>query len=955
MKQKRQRAFFFALVLVGVVRGAQGGEPTDEPRPDPIRFFLTPGEIHIVDPTLIAGDGPRFGLTGGYTSYGDEREKFDAHVKRIRANPEIYLIIDDGLSEAARREVVLRNPLKRVFSVNEEKRVVHGSYLTDNWAQQAREAWRGEAGSLLLAKKEIAGATMVRSRGSSRFFSPGSPWGAKVFSAEGEIKRVGGRPVSVEVMLVRSNPKRLKHESLRRCIARKVTLYREGAHRLYRIDAASPEKGVTLLWPSGEDKYVRLSTLGDYPQDVVRAYLRKYPSSLTEASSLDRNEWGRNEADIWLEDLRLEAEFNSRWFSSGRFQRRLNGREDFGLNFSAGMPPLPSVEQQRARVKEVAAWLRENRDRLVWNAERKEFELAPGAPAMTATAPLPTHRESRSWARWLFLGLGVLALAAGIVLLRRHFRRKRLKDGAPEAPARDALPAWHRRVEREARIFAAVCLAALGLFRFAVWLLPLYGLAVLFLIARPVRSWVTARPSPPRTRDVFSFLSLSVALLSLLILLSATMLLLYAYDMRGPRLDHNFLMDSIMIVRTGAAFWLLPGLCAAAAAGGFADLLSFRGRRIMPAAGLLLAVLAAATTFAVYLRSRETLTFYSTMTGALAEGERGRKLALGDLRTVPDDSIPLVGDSLESNALAGYTLAWSGVAFQPYLGPLIFKSKVVYVSGAGLYVNDLRTGETLKSLSLGMLEARDIRWAVEDGAIYVPCGKKGKAFRLDLETLEVRELRDANEWASLLPLKVDTNRRGRIKLCRGGEVFWNVPAPLAAEPTDRCVGRANVYLLERGSARGRDAISLYALERTSGAFRWKYSRVSDPSSREVYMLMTVDGEYEGVVLLQTAVGRIAFDAESGRPLWRVSKELPAASSSGRLYLLSRQEPGIKMRDARTGRLLGVLKAGALPYHTSPRGRLAFLAADDDHVVVFVDRRPFSRTRGSPHIACYVRR
>ena len=67
-------------------------------------------------------------------------------------------------------------------------------------------------------------------------------------------------------------------------------------------------KGYSAIWLSGEDKVVYIFTDDgagrDCPEAVVKAYLKKYPSSLPEDLKFDRYEWARRDLELRLEGLR---------------------------------------------------------------------------------------------------------------------------------------------------------------------------------------------------------------------------------------------------------------------------------------------------------------------------------------------------------------------------------------------------------------------------------------------------------------------------------------------------------------------------------------------------------------------------------------------------------------------------------------------------------------------------
>ena len=135
------------------------------------------------------------------------------------------------------------------------------------------------------------------------------------------------------------------------------------------VKAGDVGKGA-VRWRSGNDLSVSVSWYGSFPQEVVEAYLREFPSNLPKDYSVDKTAWARKEAQHWFDRATGVLEGKA---GDGRFDNLNACRNQLGscLDLDTLAPRAPSTqpatpEEERAEFLKLREWWGKNKDKAVW-------------------------------------------------------------------------------------------------------------------------------------------------------------------------------------------------------------------------------------------------------------------------------------------------------------------------------------------------------------------------------------------------------------------------------------------------------------------------------------------------------------------------------------------------------------------------------------------------------------
>ena len=227
--------------------------------------------------------------------------------------------------------------------------------------------------------------------------------------------------------------------------------------------------------------------------------------------------------------------------------------------------------------------------------------------------------------------VSVVAASAIVVLLTQWRLLLRRKIEPQVSEGFEATEFW-RKFEMVARVIAAFTTVAIFVGTGGSIMYSLYILSVTTLLSRPIGAWLTGRPEPPRTAAVFSFVSVVVVVLSLLLIWGAARLLIQTGELRisaGGLTDAQAtIIDTIAQVLLRLFILSTPVVLLA-----LADLLTHRGWRLVPAMGYVLALIAFGLTYGAYLRNQEALQWRDQKEGRVEQARQSaRHVAMGFIK-----------------------------------------------------------------------------------------------------------------------------------------------------------------------------------------------------------------------------------------------------------------------------------------------------------------------------------
>jgi len=367
-----------------------------------------------IDTSVPEGEGPRFVLRG-IASQGD----LERILHKLRSKPEQYIVFDEQLPKDRIKQLLLEARTRLVITANHDEKKFFTWYLVDSWAEQAEEKWRAKRSEYII-DHDIG---EYRITGGTAGVSEDEILDHKRYRVSARMRGPDGREFYAKIKYSERGDEYLRHEHMR--FPNPVRLVRHGSGWTLECRGESIS-GTWVKWTARGGYYVSVITAGVYPDPVIDAYLRKYPSTLPRDYQYDRNEWGREQVDIVIEELK--ASLAHPWHDWTDFRvylsqltRYVDVQFKTPLNKDTGRKGLETL------LAEVEDWARKNRSRLSWDPARGRYMVAEG-PAKTA--PLVVSRGGGGTALWLFLGL-VLATGLGAALHCARRRSRRPPQAAP--------------------------------------------------------------------------------------------------------------------------------------------------------------------------------------------------------------------------------------------------------------------------------------------------------------------------------------------------------------------------------------------------------------------------------------------------------------------------------------------------------------------------------------------
>ena len=399
--------FGLCVLLCGPSAAAHAG--------DAPRYYPALDGPKLIDDSVPKGEGARFVLRGKRSVGG-----VSDLIGRIRSRPGEYVIIEEGLAEQARIQILLANPAKKVVVINEEEDWVLRWYLEDSWASQAKERWIKDARETHLIAGPIDGFSVAGMPAS--YDDRKVPETYRLYKVSARMYGPDGKDFYVQIRYARPTDKYLRHEMM--YLTGAVRLVRHGAN--YTLEEPGQYEGHIIRWWTPDGVFVSISTIGVYPAPVIEAYLKKYPSALPAEYQYDRNEWGREHVDIVLAMLRVNAGPQSRDHVGFLGDLRCLARDVSGVDFHERLRPAATLEDKRAMLAEVEEWARENRDKLIWSPARGKFVVGQGpakpSPLVKGRATVAGGFVCPAWVFPVVVVCSSLFLVAAGVWLARRFR-----------------------------------------------------------------------------------------------------------------------------------------------------------------------------------------------------------------------------------------------------------------------------------------------------------------------------------------------------------------------------------------------------------------------------------------------------------------------------------------------------------------------------------------------------
>lgn len=340
-----------------------------------LRYYPGADGPEPIDDTIPPGEGPRFIIRTkqSWTTITPE------YVKRIRSNPNHYILLDEEPGKEKLLRLLLNNPEKKLYYFEKVKGDEGWSrtwYLQDKWLQQAAEKWNQEGTQKYLIQQPLGGFGIAGQFARWIDFRDVGPWSCRLYQVAARMRGPDGKDFQLHINFTKQNRLFITHRMLsmllreRTLFWHKVYVVKHGDH--YTLEMWPAPEGYIILWPVDETTFVDIVTIGKYPKPVIEAYLSKYPSILKRDFQYDRNEWARNELDRGLARLRSGVKLVGLRYRS-KFKSLLGGFNKFGVKF--GHPAFPTLEQNKQKIQKTEAWAQKVRDKLTWNPETKLFVI----------------------------------------------------------------------------------------------------------------------------------------------------------------------------------------------------------------------------------------------------------------------------------------------------------------------------------------------------------------------------------------------------------------------------------------------------------------------------------------------------------------------------------------------------------------------------------------------------
>ena len=145
--------------------------------------------------------------------------------------------------------------------------------------------------------------------------------------------------------------------------------------------------GYLVCWPVAERMFVDLATTGHYPKEVVREWLKLFPSSLPKdwEWEKERTNWAQSylEYILWRMTVKLPMDFGTDASAFDGDARHLNNY------FATGLGPYHRPGEAAYKVPEkakiwnnVVDWANSARGRLEWDAKLKKLRIDEAKPRL---------------------------------------------------------------------------------------------------------------------------------------------------------------------------------------------------------------------------------------------------------------------------------------------------------------------------------------------------------------------------------------------------------------------------------------------------------------------------------------------------------------------------------------------------------------------------------------------
>ncbi|MCX7804225.1 MAG: hypothetical protein N3A38_03445 [Planctomycetota bacterium] len=141
-----------------------------------------------------------------------------------------------------------------------------------------------------------------------------------------------------------------------------------------------------VVWASTGNIYVHIDSHRGFPEEIVRAYLKLYPSVLTEKDGFDPAAWAKKNFEYRLRETDKFLQMDDKYVAGTGARVQLGCLDTTwkipGYVPPAGQPAPQELELYRAKLEFYRKWWEENKDRPVLFDEREgEYYFDPKVPA----------------------------------------------------------------------------------------------------------------------------------------------------------------------------------------------------------------------------------------------------------------------------------------------------------------------------------------------------------------------------------------------------------------------------------------------------------------------------------------------------------------------------------------------------------------------------------------------
>jgi len=245
--------------------------------------------------------------------------------------------------------------------------------IKDRWAEQDEQAWKQAMAEKYLILADI---------GKSKWFRPvalaNRGWGGNMhFIKIGTMYQAPDKSSFYVSVYVCDKPDAgFDHDFTRWVLTQGGGKTRSlGKHYVFEHNEGGGEDGA--IWKASDTMFISIANAGQYPKEVIEAYLEKYPSVLTADYRIDYAKWAAEEMAFRLErmDKALEAGPESYKKTGISFCDEWRTVRTY-FPFDKGKCDDKDVEGCREVKKLIEKWWAANKDKLRWNAKTRKFETA---------------------------------------------------------------------------------------------------------------------------------------------------------------------------------------------------------------------------------------------------------------------------------------------------------------------------------------------------------------------------------------------------------------------------------------------------------------------------------------------------------------------------------------------------------------------------------------------------